>query len=185
MKNVDVQGKEVELESGEKVGWEFLAIATGVRQGGPAMVGGVEKEDGRKALRGLQERIEASNRVAVVGGGAVGVQLVGDVKSWFPEKEVTLVQSRERLLPGFGERLGVFVEEKLTAMGVRVLCGERPVLPAEYGAEKVTTLVFRDGSCEDFDLVVSVPSDRPRKELTCMPSYHVQDKHQTPASSAI
>lgn len=35
-----------------------------------------------------------AKNIAVIGGGAVGVELATDIKSYYPEKSVTLVHSR-------------------------------------------------------------------------------------------
>lgn len=51
----------------------------------------------------MQETIRQSQSVAVVGGGAVGVQLSSDIKDFYPDKDVTLIHSRERLLSHFGD----------------------------------------------------------------------------------
>jgi NADH dehydrogenase FAD-containing subunit len=51
----------------------------------------------------VQETIRQSQSVAVVGGGAVGVQLSSDIKDFYPDKDVTLIHSRERLLSHFGD----------------------------------------------------------------------------------
>jgi NADH dehydrogenase FAD-containing subunit len=143
----------VVLEGGEKVAFEFLAIATGSKQPLPAKVAGKTKAEGRAELKGLQSQIEKAKRIAIVGGGAVGVQLVGDIKGWYPNKEVTLIQSRERLLPSFGERLGLFVVEKLKDMDIRVLLGERPAVSSiQFGDVE---LQFKSGDTETFELVVS------------------------------
>lgn len=142
----------VVLQNGEEIDFDFLALATGSTSTVPAKVDGVTKQDGRNELKGLQDQIEKAGKIAVVGGGAVGVQLVGDIKGWYPNKEVTLIQSRERLLPSFGERLGLYVVEKVTDMGIRVLLGERPAIPSTP-SEKAE-LKFKNGDIKAFDLVV-------------------------------
>jgi NADH dehydrogenase FAD-containing subunit len=140
------------LEGGEEISFEFLAIATGSTHPLPAKVVGRTKTEGRAELKALQDQIETAKRIAVVGGGAVGVQLVGDIKDWYPNKEVTLIQSRERLLPSFGERLSLFVMEKLKDMDIRVLLGERPHVAGIQSGD--IGLHFKNGKIETFDLVV-------------------------------
>lgn len=145
---------EVELKSGEKVKFEYLAIATGTRQNAPAQVGSTEKEDGCAELRSMQVKIKEAKSIAVVGGGPVGVQLGGDIKTYYGEKRVVLIHSRNQLLPSFGKRLHEHVVNKLTEMGVEVMLGERPQLPSTAGP---MSLLFKDGASEYFDLVVRNP----------------------------
>src|SRR6187402_1370264 len=95
---VGIRGNEVELASGEKVRFEYLAIATGSKQALPAKVMSSTKKGGAAELREMQEKIKASKRIALVGGGAVGVQMCTDIKTFYPEKDVTLIHSRLQLL---------------------------------------------------------------------------------------
>lgn len=148
---------EVVLEGGEKVEFEYLAIATGVTQSPPAKLLSIEKEGACEELRVLQERIREAEGIAVVGAGAVGVQLAADVKTFWPEKRVTVVHSRERILSSFGERLHEFVMGKLKDIGLEVVLGERPVLEKSGNWEPME-LEFKDGSKKEFNLVVSLLS---------------------------
>lgn len=68
-----------------------------------------EIDDACKEMQGVQESIQAAQRIAVVNGGAVGVALAADIKSFYPEKDVTIVHSRERLLSRFRPTLHEYV----------------------------------------------------------------------------
>ena len=100
-------------------------------------------------LRGMQERVGKAGRVAVLGGGAVGVQVASDVKGFYPEKEVVIYHSGRTLVPGFRGRLGEYVESWLKGMGVGVRLGERPMW------EGGNAVMNARGEVEEFDLVVS------------------------------
>ena len=43
-------------------------------------------------------QVAKSNRIVVIGGGAVGVELVGEIASGYPNKNVTLMHNREQIL---------------------------------------------------------------------------------------
>lgn len=154
----------IQLESGEEIEFEYLAIATGSNQELPAKVEGLTKMEGMSELRDLQEKIENANRIAIVGGGAVGVQLSGDIKSWYPKKDVTLLHSRQQLLPSFGKRLSAFVVDSLEKLGVKILLGERPEVPSNRASE--VDLRLKDGETETFDLVVGLPVSNNYEILT-------------------
>lgn len=153
---VGISETHVTLMTGEKVEFEYLAIATGAKQPVPARLLSSERDGGCKELRELQEKIKKARRIGIIGGGAVGVQLAGDISTFHSkdgksEKEIVLVHSRDRLLNNFGERLGLYVEEKMKKLGVEVVLGERPVI----GSEGREELVFGDGRRDRFDLIVS------------------------------
>lgn len=146
--------EEVRLNSGKSIPFKYLAIATGVTQSPPAKLLASEKINACHELQVLQRRIQESKTIALVGAGAVGVQLAGDIKTFYPEKNVTLIHSREQLLPSFGKRLHVFVLDKLHQMGVETILGERPIIPKTSNWDK-SELTLKDGRKETYELVVS------------------------------
>ncbi|KAJ6454546.1 hypothetical protein C8R47DRAFT_1167021 [Mycena vitilis] len=154
---VDITASHVALASGEKIDYEYLAIATGSSQPLPVQVAATERADACAELRSVQDTIRDSQRIALVGGGAVGIQLASDIKSFYPDKEVTLVHSRGQLLNHFGKRLHDYVLSVLREQKISVLLNERPQLPPGGSMSKATTLKFSDGHEESFDLVVRVP----------------------------
>ncbi|KAF5319705.1 hypothetical protein D9619_008513 [Psilocybe cf. subviscida] len=68
---------------------------------------------------------EGGGSVLVVGGGALGIQFATDIKAVYPSTAVTLLHSRERLLPRFGEGMHDEVLRSCDALGVKVILGER------------------------------------------------------------
>lgn len=155
----EVTRDSVKLASGEVIPFEFLAIATGTASPRPSKLLSLDKHGACEELRGLQEQVQNADSIAVVGGGAVGVELVTDMKGWYPEKNLTLVHSREKLLHGYGPRLHERAMQEMQKLGVDVRLGQRPQIRMD-GDEKTgenATLVFPDGQAEKFGLVVSDP----------------------------
>jgi thioredoxin reductase len=155
---VNREAQKVVLDGGEEIPFEYLAIATGSTQPLPVRVQSTERNDACDELRAVQAHIKASQKIAILGGGAVGVELASDIKDFYPGKDVTLVHSRDVLLNRFGPRLQEYALRALRdELGIRVLLGERPVCPTAYGKGSLARdarLVFRDGQVEEFDLVV-------------------------------
>ncbi|KAM3666995.1 ferroptosis suppressor protein 1 isoform 2-T2 [Ammospiza maritima maritima] len=70
--------------------------------------------------------VEKSQRILVVGGGAAGVEMAAEIKTEYPDKEVTLIHSKTaladvELLPSVRQ----VVKEILLRKGVRLLLGEK------------------------------------------------------------
>lgn len=151
----------VRLASGDKVDYAYLIIATGSWQPLPAKVAATDSGKACAELRTVQENIKSASKVAVVGGGAVGIELAADIKSFYPEKHVTLVHSRRQLLNNFGSRLHEYVLNVFRGMAIQTILGERPqILPGVAEDRSGTdgeqkSLRFTDGHVEDFDLIVS------------------------------
>ena len=100
-------------------------------------------------------------RVAIVGGGATGVELAAELYNSASELrhygleifdesrlEVTLVEAGPRILPALPEKLAAAAHEELEALGVRVLTGLR-VTAAEPHA-----ILTDDGERIEADLMV-------------------------------
>ncbi|ORY23111.1 hypothetical protein BCR39DRAFT_363446 [Naematelia encephala] len=164
---LNVSDGEVTLASGERVPFAYLAIATGSASPPPAKLVGTSKLDSCAELRAMQTRIRLANRIAIIGGGAVGVQLAGDVKSLYPGKRVVLVHSRTQLLPSFkSDRLHKYVLAALEGMGVEVKLAERPALPRTTQVEAgPIDLEFGDRKHETFDLVIPCTGQQPQSTV--------------------
>lgn len=154
-----VTATQVHLASGGSIYYEYLAIATGSSQPPPARLLATGWEDACSELRSMQEFIKGAKDIAVVGGGAVGIELATDIKEFYPDKDVTLVHSRGQLMNSFGKRLHDHVLPVLEELKIRVLLNERAKIPGGVtGSRK--TLTFSDGREEEFDLVVSLQNRR-------------------------
>ncbi|KAM5441287.1 hypothetical protein MferCBS31731_003716 [Microsporum ferrugineum] len=161
---------QVQLASGETIDYEYLAIATGSWQPSPAKLTSTEKSGACEEMRASQDRIKHADRIAVVGGGPVGVQVATDIKSFFPQKDVTLIHSRSQLLPNFGPRLHEHVMKTLKQLQVNLILGERPQAVTEGVKEMIKdrhqeALCFKDGRKQIFDLVIRCTGQRPNSSI--------------------
>ncbi|EME43768.1 hypothetical protein DOTSEDRAFT_171613 [Dothistroma septosporum NZE10] len=84
-----------------KIPFDCLVLATGTRLAAPSMMPYDDDTSSVKYLQAYQSQLAQSTAVAIVGGGAVGVQMALDLKEIYPEKRVTLVHSREKLMHQF------------------------------------------------------------------------------------
>ncbi|KAJ4344670.1 uncharacterized protein N0V89_012414 [Didymosphaeria variabile] len=150
----------VELKSGEKLEYAYAVIATGTSSKLPSKVASTEKENARAELRGMQDKIQEARRIAIVGGGAVGVELASDTKDFYPEKEVTLIHSRAQLLNTFGPRLHNHVAKTLTDMDITLRLSERPNI-----ASQSKILQFASGEEQEYDLIIPCTGQRPNSAI--------------------
>ncbi|KAL4783571.1 hypothetical protein BJX76DRAFT_368320 [Aspergillus varians] len=163
---VSIEDGAVRLESGERVEYNYLVIATGSTRSVPGQLVATERADACDELRAVQALIKDSRKIAVVGAGAVGVELAADIRDFYPESEVTLVHSRGQVLNRFGKRLQEFALKTLQdELKVRVLLNERPVLPSGGAIATSASLKFSDGSEEGFDLVIRCTGQTPNSSI--------------------
>lgn len=52
-----------------------------------------------------------------------------DLKEYFPEKEVTVVQSRDRVMPNFHPRLHDLIKRRFDELGIKLITGSRVTIP--------------------------------------------------------
>ncbi|TIC31515.1 FAD/NAD(P)-binding domain-containing protein [Wallemia mellicola] len=132
-------------------------------------------KDGTKAsgIEWLQHRqrvIEQNDRVVVAGGGALGIQLATDIKNTYPNKTVTLIHSRDRLLPRFDAQMHDIIFESLTKLGVETILQDRIELGSnttlDFDGHVEEKRVFtRAGKRIECDLVLMCTGQKPNTEL--------------------
>lgn len=83
------------------------------------------KQEGIQWLKRGQKKIKDVDSVLIIGGGALGIQFASDIKELYPEKQVTLLHSRSRLLPRFDPLMHSEVARGLEDLGVDLLLSTR------------------------------------------------------------
>ncbi|KAI7767482.1 hypothetical protein LZL87_010810 [Fusarium oxysporum] len=162
----DITETHVHTVGGVSLPYDYLVIATGAAQPPPARLNARIKEDAIEELRGFQQRVAKADKIAVIGAGAVGVELSTEIKEEYPNKKVTLIHSRQQLLPRFGQKLHDHVISALKSQDIEVRLGERPVFPSDAGQSgQETSLTFSNGENKTFDLVIPCTGLRPRSDI--------------------
>ncbi|OGE55941.1 hypothetical protein PENARI_c003G07077 [Penicillium arizonense] len=157
----EVGPRTILLQSGVKLDYEFLVLATGSHASSPSRLNVNEKNEGIKALQNLQNRIRNANDMVVVGGGPAGVELATDVKSVNPHKNVTLVHSRKTLLNNFGTKVHDVALEALEGLGVRVILGER----IQTHGKDDASVVLGTGAAIPCDLLVRCTGQKAASDI--------------------
>jgi len=114
------------FEGQQQIPFEYLVIATGTRLTPPSMMPSDEKDPSVSFLRDHQSRAQKAHSIVLVGGGAVGVQMALDLKERYPEKDITVVQSRDRVMPQYDSRLHDIVAKSFQDAGIKYVESWRP-----------------------------------------------------------
>lgn len=121
------------------------------------------KSGGIEWMQRHHATISSASSVAIIGGGALGIQFATDIKSYWPSKSVTLIHSRQTLLPIYGGLHDVVVK-KFEELGVEYVLGERVVeWPAEGEGKK--RLKTAGGKVVEADVVLACTGQKPRVGL--------------------
>ena len=157
---VAVDGSGVALADGSRIEGDYVVLATGSSNVAPfkSAAGDIE------ALRADNARwngaLRDAGRVLVIGAGAVGTELAGEIAHAHPDKTATLVASDPELFPGFPARLGRSLHAKLEAMGVKVITGARALTLPGRDAPEGGTVTLSDGREIEADLIVPAVGSR-------------------------
>jgi len=180
-KSVDTAAKTVLLADGQSVPYDYLAICTGGINMSPAEASGSSIKDMIQSWTETMEKIKASKKCVIIGGGPVGVELAGEIAHWHQEVKVTIVHSGETLcsntqplkLPKKNiDKLTKQLEER----GVEVIVGDRaeadgegPLTMDRFGEHKSLTgqrtLTLKSGRKVECDLVLWCTGFRPESSV--------------------
>jgi NADH dehydrogenase FAD-containing subunit len=86
------------------------------------------------ALDRRRKNMKTSKRIVIAGGGAVGLELSGEIKTDYPDKEVTVIHPYDKPLGKDQSNLfsDAFLNKilgNLDAVGIKIILGERVELP--------------------------------------------------------
>jgi NADH dehydrogenase FAD-containing subunit len=125
--------------------YDYLVLATGSsythpikpNPGAPTAISATPREEQRhpadesrnaikQSLYETNKKIQTSNRILVIGGGAVGIELAGELKSFYPEKKIMLLSSSPELLSNQNvPKMRRPVKKALENLGVELFLGQK------------------------------------------------------------
>ncbi|TFF98586.1 MAG: hypothetical protein EU547_01010, partial [Promethearchaeota archaeon] len=113
---------------GREVSFDIAIIATGsnyrsfsIPKPPDSMV---NLKDREKQFQEEHQKLIKAQDILIIGGGAVGVELAGDIAYIYPEKKITLIEALPRLLNQFKPKTSKIAQKQLESMGVRVILNE-------------------------------------------------------------
>ena len=109
----------------EELNFDYLVCATGIIMPTFTPTPGQDPTQRRKQIEDLAKVIcDPSKHVIVAGGGAVGVEITGNILDG-GNSNITLISPAERLLPDQDEKYSKKALDQLKSRGVKVLFGTR------------------------------------------------------------
>jgi 3-phenylpropionate/trans-cinnamate dioxygenase ferredoxin reductase subunit len=153
---IDPRNRAVTLGSGERLGYDYLVLATGAR---PRMLP-IPGHDlaGVLALRSmadadlLQAALTQGSRLVVIGGGYIGLEVAASARAL--GVAVTVIEREQRLLARVASLpLSEFFARAHAANDVRILCGAS-IVAIEGAAGGVAGVRLADGTSLPCDIVL-------------------------------
>ncbi|KAJ7135878.1 FAD/NAD(P)-binding domain-containing protein [Mycena epipterygia] len=140
------------LGSGEQMPYDILILATGLSWQDPISFPN-SPEDVKNYLSSSREKFAGAQSYLLVGGGAVGSELAGELKDIWPEREVTIVHGQRLLFNDtYPDKFRKSAANSLTLRGVKILLNDVVEdVPSKAGPTTVTT---RGGVQLNADLIL-------------------------------
>ncbi|WWC58500.1 uncharacterized protein I303_101043 [Kwoniella dejecticola CBS 10117] len=157
---------EKPFEGSTEIPFFRCVIATGASQELPTMPAWDDSEDQFvESLRRSQRDIERATKVVVIGGGAVGVEIAGEIASHHPNKKMTLIHKDYGLLqptvplakseplktisekvihsyssPPTDPRLSLELQRICDELGIEVILSDRVIMPSSSPTTPISEL---------------------------------------------
>jgi NADPH-dependent 2,4-dienoyl-CoA reductase/sulfur reductase-like enzyme len=165
-KKIDFKQKSVELENG-KIEYEKLIIAIGSSPIVPR-IPGVDKEGVfviSKDIESLKIVLEYSkkvDRIVIVGGGFIGIELADELRK--SGKEVVVIEALDQILAtAFDEDIAKSIEEKFSTEGITVKTNA--IVKEILGDTKANGVELNNGERFEADMVILSIGYKPNTEL--------------------
>jgi apoptosis-inducing factor 2 len=158
---VGIDGNAVRLAANGAVEGDIVVAATGSSYAQPFKPAGDRMSDFRTASLAAHEALKAARSVAIVGAGAVGTELAGEIAAGMHGKRVTLVSATASLFPDFPPKLGKRLEAELKRLGVALRMGVMAHGLSNTDRPGHGPLQLSDGTSLDADLVFPVIGSKP------------------------
>ena len=118
--------KKVTLDNGKQIEFTDIVLAVGSQGPFPGRTFAASMSEVATQYQRLNEDIEKSETILIVGGGPVGVELAGEIGYKYKEKKIVLVHPREELVdPDFGTSFQSKIKASLKSMKVTLVLGDR------------------------------------------------------------
>ncbi len=160
-----VSQSEVTLDDGTTYPADFIVLATGSSYAAPFKPEGDSIADFRKASADVSAQLAAARSLVIVGAGAVGTELAGEIAAAQPGKDITLVSSDDVLFPMYPQKLGAQLKQKLERAGVTVVLGQRVENLQHMDKPYAGSVELTDCRVIEADLIFPVIGSRPNAAL--------------------
>lgn len=136
----------VKLADGSRIEADAMIIATGSHYAAPFKPQGDNIAELTQNLRDVARQVSAAEQIVIVGAGAVGVELAGEIKAKHPDKAVALVSDQPRLFPMYPANLHAKLLKRLSAIKVALHLGQKASGLVRTDMPHVGEITLADGT---------------------------------------
>lgn len=165
--DLDGRGKEVILDDGRSLSYDYLLVATGSRPKMPDSIpAGINGITGLRTVEDadlIKKHASNGGKVIILGGGLVGVKLACALRERgvFPE---IIIGSPHIMSKVADDEGALIIEEHMRAEGVTIRTGT-DIAGIDYGPEGIESLSFTDGQTIKCDALAVCKGVSPNTEF--------------------
>jgi NADH dehydrogenase FAD-containing subunit len=139
-----VDAEQIVLASGHRLRPDFIVLATGSSYPFPAKSDALSTVDAMGHYRAAHANLARATRVMLLGAGAVGLELAGEIAAGWPDKHIVLVDVADQILPGpYDQRLRDELNRQLDDLGVQRVMGNALAHPPDTSPGEARTFRVR------------------------------------------
>ncbi|MBN1695881.1 MAG: FAD-dependent oxidoreductase [Spirochaetales bacterium] len=166
--SIDCEKKVCRTGDQEEICFEKMVIATGSSPRVPAKLKGVDLDNvysipkNKEYIDRIMEKIDQHNKIVIVGGGFIGVELSDELNK--KGKDITIVEVLPHILMSvFDEEMAIRAEETLIKTGIKVKAGTG--VGEITGTGTVNGVILQNGEKLDADAVFLCTGYKPNTHL--------------------
>ncbi|UJR34420.1 hypothetical protein I4U23_021827 [Adineta vaga] len=127
----------------QPIHFNYLVIATGSSYAFPGKVAETNPPQALVLYDNVRQKIERAQKILIIGGGPVGIEMAGEIATEFPQKDITLVHSGVTLLyPNvFNPDMYTRLQTQLERLGVNILLNDRIDLNASTYSKQQSSFI--------------------------------------------
>lgn len=149
-----IEEHSVTLEDGTQLSADYIVIATGSTNGIAFKPAGDSIDEFRNTVNETHAKLAAAKSIAIVGAGAVGTEMAGEIAHAMPDKKITLVSSETSLFPPMPDKFGHSLAKKLNEFGVEIKWGCKVENLESKTQPYSGSLFLSDGTSIEADLII-------------------------------
>jgi apoptosis-inducing factor 2 len=124
---VSVDGRRVRLASGGILEPDYLVLATGSCYPFPAKTQERDVDPARAWYCAAHQALAGADRALILGAGPVGLELAGEIRAFFPDKQVTVADVADDIVAGpYPPGLRDELRSQLKQLGIELRLGITP-----------------------------------------------------------
>ncbi len=108
-----------------EIKFDYLAVCSGSSYNPPIKEQNIIMAARSRSLLMANKKLLKSKKILIIGGGLVGIELAAEISTNFKDKDVLIVNSRQRLVHRSNAKTSKYIEEFLKNRGVRILLNEK------------------------------------------------------------